>query len=181
MAASANPPSGNNHVGASAQKVPSASSAETANGGPVNSSNNGVVSNSNPGVADSSATQAALRHRTGISVEWTADEQSILDDLLVKFASESIILKYAKIAMQLKDKTVRDVALRCRWMSKKENGKRRKEDHSARKNKDRKEKAGDSSAKLSSHLTRTNGPSYNLPMIPLDNDDGISFKGLCPL
>ncbi|MBA0669662.1 hypothetical protein Goklo_029294 [Gossypium klotzschianum] len=40
--------------------------------------------------------------------------------------------------MRLKDKTVRDVALRCRWMTKKENGKRRKEDHiSTRKSKDR--------------------------------------------
>jgi hypothetical protein len=40
--------------------------------------------------------------------------------------------------MKMKDKTVRDVALRCRWMTKKENGKRRKEDHSSRKSKDKK-------------------------------------------
>lgn len=88
--------------------------------------------------------------------------------------------RYAKIAKQLKDKTVRDVALRCRWMTKKENGKRRKEDHnSARKNKDRKEKATDSSAKSSSHLAaRPNGPSYAPPMIPMDTDDGISYRAI---
>jgi hypothetical protein len=82
--------------------------------------------------------------------------------------------------MKMKDKTVRDVALRCRWMTKKENGKRRKEDHSSRKSKDKKqEKATDSSAKSSSHLNvHPNGPSYAPPMMPIDTDDGISYKGL---
>ncbi|MBA0708681.1 hypothetical protein Golax_023777 [Gossypium laxum] len=81
--------------------------------------------------------------------------------------------------MQLKDKTVREVALRCRWMTKKENGKRRKEDHSARKNKDRREKGTDTSAKSTPHLTtRPNGPSYALPMIPMDNDDGILYEAI---
>ncbi|KAH9745607.1 Histone H2A deubiquitinase (DUF3755) [Citrus sinensis] len=96
------------------------------------------------------------------------------------YASDSAVNRYAKIAKQLKDKTVRDVALRCRWMTKKENGKRRKEDHnSARKNKDRKEKATDSSAKSSSHLAaRPNGPSYAPPMIPMDTDDGISYRAI---
>ncbi|KAJ8748205.1 hypothetical protein K2173_000613 [Erythroxylum novogranatense] len=160
MAAAENPPENNQDATAAA------------NGGPLS---NGA-SNS---TGDNSATQAALRHNTGISIEWTPDEQLILEDLLNKYASESIIVRYAKIAMQLKDKTVRDVALRCRWMNKKENGKRRKEDHSARKNKDRKEKGGDSSAKSSSHLTtRSNGPSYTPPVIPMDNDDGISYKAI---
>ncbi|PSR86264.1 ZZ-type zinc finger-containing protein [Actinidia chinensis var. chinensis] len=62
-------------------------------------------------------TQAALRHNPGLAVEWTAEEQSLLEDLLNKYASERNIIRYAKIAMQLKDKTVRDVALRCRWMN----------------------------------------------------------------
>ncbi|WCJ37322.1 hypothetical protein M5689_018470 [Euphorbia peplus] len=174
MAASANP-SGNNNQdgGAPSQKL---STSKAANGVSVNSTKNGGVS---PAAADNSQTEAALRHCPGISVEWTSDEQSLLDDLLNKYSSESIVQRYAKIALQLKDKTVRDVALRCRWMTKKENGKRRKEDHSSRKNKDRKEKAADSSAKASSHLTpRPNGPSYAAPMIPLDNDDGVSFKDI---
>ena len=41
------------------------------------------------------------------------------------------------------------------------------------------EKGTDSSAKSTSHLTtRPNGPSYVPPMIPMDNDDGIPYKGL---
>ncbi|XP_031259064.1 uncharacterized protein LOC116117171 isoform X2 [Pistacia vera] len=169
MAASANP-LGNNQEGSSA-----AQKSTSANGGVI-SSNGGA----NTPAADTTATTSALRHNTGISLEWTPDEQSILEDLLAKFASDSTLVRYAKIAMQLKDKTVRDVALRCRWMSKKENGKRRKEDHnSARKNKDRKEKATDSSAKSSSHLTtRPNGPSYAPPLIPMDTDDGIPYKAI---
>lgn len=144
-------------------------------------SNHGVnppTNNGNSVAEHSVQTQAALRHNPGLSVEWTADEQSILEELLVKYASESSVSRYAKIAMQLEDKTVRDVALRCRWMTKKENGKRRKEDHNlARRNKDKKEKALDSSAKTSSHLTRPSGPSYAPPIIPAD-DDGISYKAI---
>lgn len=34
-----------------------------------------------------------------------------------RFATEANIIRYAKIAMQLQNKTVRDVALRCRWMT----------------------------------------------------------------
>ncbi|GAV68402.1 DUF3755 domain-containing protein, partial [Cephalotus follicularis] len=159
-------------ISKSVLKVP----ATDGNGISVNSSNNGGI----PSLDTNSQTQAALKHNPGISVDWTPDEQSTLDDFLAKYASESKVVRYAKIAMQLKDKTVRDVALRCRWMTKKENGKRRKDDHnSARKNKDRKEKAADSSAKSSSHLTtRPNGPSYAPPMIHIDNDDGISYKAI---
>ncbi|KAH9793995.1 Histone H2A deubiquitinase (DUF3755) [Citrus sinensis] len=172
MAASANPVGNNNN-----QEGSSAAQKSTANGVSVNSSNNGGNS---PAVIDTSQTASALRHNSGISTEWTPEEQSILEDLLAKYASDSAVNRYAKIAKQLKDKTVRDVALRCRWMTKKENGKRRKEDHnSARKNKDRKEKATDSSAKSSSHLAaRPNGPSYAPPMIPMDTDDGISYRAI---
>ncbi|XP_044465227.1 uncharacterized protein LOC123195527 [Mangifera indica] len=162
MAASANPLGNNQEASSAAQKSTSA------NGG------------ANTPATDTTPTTSALRHNSGISLEWTPDEQSTLEDLLSKFASDSTLVRYAKIAMQLKDKTVRDVALRCRWMTKKENGKRRKEDHnSARKNKDRKEKATDSSAKSSSHLTtRPNGPSYAPSVIPIDTDDGISYKAI---
>ncbi|KAH0881352.1 hypothetical protein HID58_068746 [Brassica napus] len=192
MAASANP-SGNNQEGSSAaaQKV-SSSSAAAANGAAVNSVDNGLNS-----AVDNSQTISALRHNPGISVDWTHEEQSLLEDLLAKYASEPTIVRYAKIAMKMKDKTVRDVALRCRWMTKKENGKRRKEDHSSRKSKDKKvcgvlipvytdhrlafhwEKTTDTSAKSSSHLNvHPNGPSYAPPMMPLDTDDGISYKAI---
>ncbi|KAF3606902.1 hypothetical protein DY000_02051207 [Brassica cretica] len=174
MAASANP-SGNNQEGSSAaaQKV-SSSSAAAANGAAVN-----LVDNGGNSAVDNSQTISALRHNPGISVDWTHEEQSLLEDLLAKYASEPTIVRYAKIAMKMKDKTVRDVALRCRWMTKKENGKRRKEDHSSRKSKDKKEKTTDTSAKSSSHLNvHPNGPSYAPPMMPLDTDDGISYKAI---
>ena len=35
----------------------------------------------------------------------------------LRFSSEASIIRYAKIAMKLQNKTVRDVALRCRWMT----------------------------------------------------------------
>ncbi|XP_052886556.1 uncharacterized protein LOC108458172 isoform X2 [Gossypium arboreum] len=173
MAASANP-TGNNQEASSSQKV--TAPPPPANGVSVNSNSSG----GNTSAAVSADTKSALRHNPGISVDWTSDEQSMLEDLLAKYASDSTIVRYAKIAMQLKDKTVRDVALRCRWMTKKENGKRRKDDHNtARKNKDRREKGTDSSAKSTSHLpTRPNGPSYAPPVIPMDNDDGIPYKAI---
>lgn len=41
------------------------------------------------------------------------------------------------------------------------------------------EKGTDSLAKSSSQLsTRPNGPSFVPPMVAMDNDDGISFKGV---
>ncbi|XVF31991.1 hypothetical protein REPUB_Repub17cG0043300 [Reevesia pubescens] len=177
MAASANP-TGNNQEGSSNQKV--TAPPPPANGVSVNSNNSGGNSSAAAAAAVLADTQSSLRHNPGISIDWTPDEQSMLEDLLAKYASDSTIVRYAKIAMQLKDKTVRDVALRCRWMTKKEGGKRRKEDHSsARKNKDRREKGTDSSAKSTSHLTtRPNGPSYVPPMIPMDNDDGIPYEAI---
>ncbi|KAG4186524.1 ZZ-type zinc finger-containing 3 [Gossypium arboreum] len=177
MAASANP-TGNHQEGSSNQNV-TPSPPPTANGVAVNSNNSGGNTSTAAAAAVSADTQSALRHNPGISLDWTPEEQTMLEDLLVKYTSDSTIVRYAKIAMQLKDKTVREVALRCRWMTKKENGKRRKEDHSARKNKDRREKGMDTSAKSTPHLTtRPNGPSYALPMIPMDNDDGIPYEAI---
>ncbi|XP_018434645.1 uncharacterized protein LOC108806929 isoform X2 [Raphanus sativus] len=166
MAASANPTEGSS----AAEKI-SAAATNT-----VNSADNG---GNNTKVDNNSETISALRHNPGISVDWTHDEQSLLEDLLAKYASEPTIVRYAKIAMKMKDKTVRDIALRCRWMT--ENGKRRKEEHSSRKSKDKKEKTTDSSsAKSTSHLNvhPNNGPAYAPPMMPLDTDDGISFKAI---
>ncbi|CAK7349196.1 unnamed protein product [Dovyalis caffra] len=284
VSANNNDNNNNNQEATASQKSPS-----TANGVPVNSTNNGVSSNTNnlsTGDAVNSKTQSSLRHDPGISVEWTPDEQSILDDLLSKYASESNLVRYAKIAMKLKDKTVRDVALRCRWMTKQSanrtlwnlvpdvvggileqcniltctpclvavgyygdwssgkgldlgcvlrlvslfNGfhsstKKRKMAREGKKNIQQGkiriervlivgkvsaidmclrrsialyvkcvcgiivikrvmialcsaiEKATDSSTKSSSHLTtRPNGPSYAPPIIPIDNDDGVSYK-----
>lgn len=36
---------------------------------------------------------------------------------MARHADEPSIMRYVKIAASLRDKTVRDVALRCRWMT----------------------------------------------------------------
>ncbi|MBA0708680.1 hypothetical protein Golax_023776, partial [Gossypium laxum] len=118
MAASANP-TGNHQEGSSNQNV-TPSPPPTANGVAVNSNNSGGNTSTAAAAAAaavSADTQSALRHNPGISLDWTPEEQTMLEDLLVKYTSDSTIVRYAKIAMQLKDKTVREVALRCRWMT----------------------------------------------------------------
>ncbi|KAH7664342.1 Homeodomain-like protein [Dioscorea alata] len=91
-----------------------------------------------------------LKHDTGLAVDWSLEEQAILREGLDKYANEPNIMKYIKIAAMLREKTVRDVALRCRWMTKKENGKRRKPEECfmGKKIKDRKEKMVDSFPKM---------------------------------
>ncbi|KAL3531019.1 hypothetical protein ACH5RR_010341 [Cinchona calisaya] len=168
MAASANPSGGGGHNNSNNQEGTS-----NANGGATDNGGVSIPENSVLG-----PTQAGLHHNPGISLEWTAEEQSVLEDLLSKYSTETNVVRYAKIAMQLKDKTVRDVALRCRWMTKKENGKRRKDDHnSSRKSKDKKEKVTDSLPK--SHVaSRTNGPPYTQSVMSMDSDDGISYQAI---
>ncbi|XP_020257200.1 uncharacterized protein LOC109833795 isoform X2 [Asparagus officinalis] len=67
---------------------------------------------------------AGVRPDCGLSPEWTVEEQNALKQGLIKYASQRGMMKYIKIASMLRCKTVRDVALRCRWIA--ENGKRRK-------------------------------------------------------
>lgn len=159
MAASANP-SGNQHQEQSAFNGASTSNPSNGNSGPRQ---------------DNSGASSAMKHNPGIDTDWTSDEQAILDDGLAKYASDSSVVRYAKIAKQLPNKTVRDVALRSRWMNKKEISKRRKEDH-ARKSKDKKEKVNDSSSKSSQLASRPGAHPYSMPPVTLDNDDGISYK-----
>lgn len=148
-----------------------------------NTNNNGNSTGDAPENTSGSAvplaepTQPALRHNPGLSLDWTPGEQSKLEDLLTKYASDPYVMRYAKIAQDLRDKTVRDIALRCRWMNKKENGKRRKDDHNSRKSKDKKEKAIDSLPKSSHVANRSNGPPYVQPMM-IESDDGISYKDI---
>lgn len=59
-----------------------------------------------------------LLHDTGPDLEWSHSEQSILTESLAKFSNEaSSMSKYVKIAALLPEKTVRDVALRCHWLT----------------------------------------------------------------
>ncbi|KAL2938846.1 ZZ-type zinc finger-containing protein 3 [Bienertia sinuspersici] len=74
---------------------------------PVGSSSGSLLVDSVPG----------LKHDAGLAVEWTEEEQYKLEEGLVKYKDEPSIMKYIKIAALLRDKTVRDVALRCRWMT----------------------------------------------------------------
>lgn len=110
-------------------------------------------SSSNPGMRQSGSCSSSflidsvpgLKHDTGLAVEWTPEEQYKLDEGLIKFANEPSIMKYIKIAATLRDKTVRDVALRCRWMTRK---RRKQEDYTlGKKVKDRKEKSVEVSVK----------------------------------
>ncbi|KAI4334627.1 hypothetical protein L6164_019292 [Bauhinia variegata] len=137
--------------------------------------------NSNDGnlAPESSGAGLAMDNNPVICLDWTAEEQAILEDGLAKFASEPNIISYANVAQQLQNKTVRDVALRVRWMTKKENSKRRKDDHNlTRKSKDKKERVYDPSAKSSHFAAGRNVPPYASPVITMDNDDGISYKAI---
>ncbi|KAL8531372.1 hypothetical protein ACS0TY_008111 [Phlomoides rotata] len=167
MAASANPSAvqsnGNNNNGNSNSGVQ-----ENTNGGSVSATENSLAV----------STPTTLRHNPGLSLDWTPEEQSTLEDLLTKYASEANVIRYAKIAQALKDKTVRDVAFRCRWMNKKENGKRRKDDHNSRKSKDKKEKAIDSLPKSSQVANCSNGPPYVQSMMMMGSDDGIAYTAI---
>ncbi|KAK8556130.1 hypothetical protein V6N13_070199 [Hibiscus sabdariffa] len=81
--------------------------------------------------------------------------------------------------MQLPNKTVRDVALRCRWTVKKESSKRRREEHnSGRKNKDKKERVAAPSANPTHFAGQSSISPYPTPMIPMDYNDGISCRAI---
>lgn len=113
----------------------------------------------------SSVPEPVLQNTNGVAVDWTPDEQSILEDGLAQYASESNIIRYAKIAVQLQNKTVREVALRCRWMFKRNIGKRSKEDYIlTRKSKDRKEIMNDH-LPSTSHLPTQSGSSSYVPEV----------------
>ncbi|KAK4349305.1 hypothetical protein RND71_032060 [Anisodus tanguticus] len=105
--------------------------------GNMNASNSCSGNNNSIGGRDNSSPTSFQQNQ--VSMDWTLEEQALLEEGLVKYASETSISRYAKIAISLKNKTVRDVALRCKWTSKKENSKRRKDDANLlKKNKDRK-------------------------------------------
>ncbi|KAL8491809.1 hypothetical protein ACS0TY_023420 [Phlomoides rotata] len=80
-----------------------------------------------------------FKHQKSISINWNSQEKSILQEGLVEHASVASIFRYCKIAARLQGKTARDVALRVKWMTKKERCKRGRQDNDIeRKYKDRK-------------------------------------------
>ncbi|KAI3526416.1 hypothetical protein L1887_05669 [Cichorium endivia] len=134
---------------------------------------NGSESNTNGASASNTDGRSALPEKfavvTGfkrgdvvISFDWTPDEQSLLEQLLVKYASDdNKAMSYAKIALELQDKTARDVAIREKEKEK-ENGKKKRDDNDpSRKQKDRRE-------------TIAKQPATD--RASMDTDDGISYK-----
>ncbi|XP_076890099.1 uncharacterized protein LOC143541072 isoform X2 [Bidens hawaiensis] len=116
------------------------------------------------------------KHRPGLDGEWSVEEQYKLEQALVKYADESGMIKYVKIASTLRNKTVRDVAIRCRWMATK---RRKHEERSLwKKSKDNKDKLMESS----SNPSVPSIPSINVaPLSVLMNrvrGDGIHVEAL---
>lgn len=91
-----------------------------------NNNHNSTIIANNPVIGNSSGASSllldsvpGLKHDVGLAVEWSVEEQCKLERGLVEFGNEPSIMRYIKIAALLRDKTVRDVALRCRWMMRK--------------------------------------------------------------
>ncbi|KAL4587880.1 hypothetical protein LXL04_000755 [Taraxacum kok-saghyz] len=127
---------------------------------------------------------SGLRHNVDISKDWTRQEQLLLEELLIKYASDSKKhMRYGKIAMRLQGKTVRDVAIRCHWMKifrKKKNDKRRIDDNgSSRRQKVKWEKIEVQEAKPAFYATNhANGVPYGHPSASMVNDDVISSEDI---
>ncbi|XP_051130949.1 uncharacterized protein LOC127251327 [Andrographis paniculata] len=117
-----------------------------------------------------------LRHNPGLADQWSSHEQATLVELLSKHSTEPALVRYAMVSQALRDKTVRDVALRHRWMSRRENGKRRKEAlHSSKKSKEKKQKNTESLPKTSQPGNITGLPPHAQPV---EIDDGMSLKDI---
>ncbi|XP_061990710.1 uncharacterized protein LOC133709110 isoform X4 [Rosa rugosa] len=118
-----------------------------------------------------------LKHDTGLAVEWSMEEQYKLEEGLVKYADEPSIMRYIKIAATLRDKTVRDVALRCRWMTRK---RRKPEDHTTgKKGNIRKDKLVESYSKMSiPSAPQHNMAAYSLMMHRMNQNERLQCEGI---
>ncbi|KAJ4746974.1 histone H2A deubiquitinase (DUF3755) [Rhynchospora pubera] len=106
--------------------------------------------------------QLHLKYGSSISVEWSQQELAILRDGLARHGNEQSILKYIKIAARLPEKTVRDVAMRCQWMMRRDSAKRRKaeEYYTRRKMKDAKDLAVESTLWAMNYPENVASPSF---------------------
>ncbi|XP_076960171.1 uncharacterized protein LOC143636469 [Bidens hawaiensis] len=123
---------------------------------------------------------SGLKHDAGLAVEWSVEEQNKLNEGLSRFADESSIMRYIKIAATLNDKTVRDVAMRCRWMARKR--KKTDEPHMAKrsKDKDKKDNLVVSSSKPSmSSVPKLDVAPFSIAMNNRDQIDDNTFEALC--
>ncbi|KAI3817057.1 hypothetical protein L1987_10844 [Smallanthus sonchifolius] len=117
-----------------------------------------------------------LKHRAGLAADWSVEEQYKLEEALPKFADEPGILRYAKIAATLRNKTVRDVALRCRWMG----IKRRKHEELNlwKKTKDKKDKSMESWSKPVLSNSTINVAPFSVSMNHRPRVEGIQVEAL---
>ncbi|XP_078440691.1 uncharacterized protein LOC144710725 isoform X2 [Wolffia australiana] len=116
-----------------------------------------------------------LRHDAGLALSWSLEEQLLLEEGLARFSNEPSITKYVKIAATLQKKTVRDVAFRCKWMTK-ESRRRKKQDYSGGKiMKDHKVKEVDFS--FGARLATFNGPLDVPPRPFMANHQDCSANG----
>ncbi|KAI3728481.1 hypothetical protein L6452_17118 [Arctium lappa] len=146
------------------------------NSGMVNSSS-GYAQVGNSCASLPSDMVPGLKHDAGLAVEWSVEEQYKLEEGISKYADEPSIMRYIKIAATLRDKTVRDVALRCRWMTRK----RRKQDELklGKKLKDKKDMLVESSSKPSiSSLSTLNVAPFSVTMNNWFQSGGIPFEAL---
>lgn len=118
-----------------------------------------------------------LKHDAELAVEWTEEEQYKLEEGLVKFKDEPSIMKYIKIAASLRDKTVRDVALRCKWMARKR--RKQEESHLGKKGNYRKDKLVESSSKINLPSTSIpNTAAFSHPTNQMDQNQRVKCEVL---
>lgn len=119
-----------------------------------------------------------LKHDTGLAVEWSVDEQYRLEEGLAQYADEPSIMRYIKIAAMLPDKTVRDVALRCRWLTRK---RRKSEEHNlGKKVNNRKDKPVESASKTNLHSALPPSmATYSRMSHHMDQSQPILYDGIC--
>ncbi|KAL3370103.1 hypothetical protein AABB24_007244 [Solanum stoloniferum] len=121
-------------------------------------------------------TVPGLKHDTGLAVEWTVEELYKLEEGLIKYSNEPRIMKYIKIAASLRDKNVRDVALRCRWITRK---RRKPEDYSlGKKVKDRKDNLTEMSSMSSASASLMRLAPYSLSTNHHGHGDVLSSGAL---
>ncbi|KAH9554725.1 hypothetical protein CY35_08G077500 [Sphagnum magellanicum] len=134
----------------------------TDNGNPPGGGGDGASSGVKKNGATANGTDNGthhLLHDVGLSLVWSPTEQSSLEEGLLKSfvgryaGQKNNLVKYIKLAALLPEKTVRDVALRCVWIT---------------------DKVEAPTRPVAAVAARVPMPMYTPPPPPIDNDDGIS-------
>lgn len=118
-----------------------------------------------------------LKHRGSLAVEWSVEEQYKLEEALPQYANEPGVIRYVKIAATLRNKTVRDVALRVRWLARKR--RKHEELNTGKKLKDKKDKLVESTSKPSiPSISTFNVAPFSVLMNNRVQGDGIRAEAL---